>query len=82
MCVYIPHTYTLHEPMPPTAGPGLPGPRPGTGPGPGLGPGPGQPWAAAGGLGSCKVYVCGMYICMTVYVQHMFVIIRGLFVTI
>ena len=28
-------------------------------------PGPG---AAAGGLGSCKVYVCGMYICMTVYV--------------
>ena len=42
--------------------------RPGTGPGPGLGPGPGQPWAAAGGLGSCKVYVHGKYICITVYV--------------
>ena len=53
-------------------------PSPGL-PAPGLGPGPDRAWdraqgspgpgAAAGGLGSCKVYVCGMYICMNVYVH-------------
>ena len=36
------------------------------------GPGPGSPGLAAGGLGSCKVYVCGMYICINVYVYMCF----------
>ena len=40
------------------------------GPVPGLGPG--SPGPAAGGLGSSKVYVCGMYICIDVYVSMCF----------
>ena len=61
---YISHTYTLHQPRPPTAasGPWLlaqawewaqGSPRAG---------------AAVWSLGSCKVYVCGMHTCMNVYV--------------
>ena len=43
--------------------------------------GPGT--AAAGGQGSCNVYICGMYICMNVYVCMyllLFVTIRTHFV--
>ena len=61
MHIYIPHTYTLHEPRPPAAAQGCPGPGPRPGPGPVPGLGPGSPGPAAGGLGSCKVYACGMY---------------------
>ena len=48
--IYIPHTYTSDDP------------RHSQWPsGPGLGPGP-----AAGGFGSCNIYVCGIYICTTI----------------
>ena len=62
-------TYHIHTPY---MSPGLPqrfqaqgcpgaGPRPGPGLIPGLGPGSPGPEAAAEGLSSCDVYVCGMY---------------------